>query len=79
MRTLNLVIGITVLLTFGVLASLWPQRVCDFYRKRANRGWMRGHPFTTWMNSSSYVVVMRIMGVVALLAAVFVFLAWIES
>jgi hypothetical protein len=65
-----LVVG-SIFLTSGIICLIWPKRVqqagLNSYRK--NKVAARLNPFLEWMKDSSYILYLRIIGVIAVLVA----------
>lgn len=63
------------MLTAGLTALLWPQKIQRYALKRCTKFYFWQNPFLGWMSTSGYIVYLRVMGVVFLCAGLFVLLA----
>ncbi len=65
-------VGLTALCLFffgvGIVALVWPERVQDWMLSfhESGSGIARWNPFLNWMRTSSYIVSLRVVGVLAI-------------
>jgi len=70
--------GIKIALLFGVLVSLfvgivcvvWPERVQEYALRWSSQGIGKVNPFFDWMKTRSYILTLRIIGVMAIGAVI---------
>jgi hypothetical protein len=77
MTQAQLIVAVVVcffLLAFGLLSLVSPERLQRYALKRCTRYYFWPNPFLDWMKTRSYLVYLRVMGGVSLLAGLFVLL-----
>lgn len=74
---LPVVVGLLFFLIVGIGCLTWPERIRDFGLRHQPKS--VPNPFARWMQTKSYVVSLRLMGVLAIACAVVLLLAVIRS
>ena len=59
----------------GLVALVWPEKMQRYALKRCTRFYFWPNPFLGWMNTSGYIIYLRVMGVVFVCFGLFVLLA----
>lgn len=62
-RNIAVTLFVVLNLVIGVVLSIWPGRVQQYYIRGVERGAGRFNPFATWMRSESYVFMLRVFGI----------------
>ena len=70
-----------VFLTVGVVCLLWPHEVqrliLQFYAQHGSV--RRFNPFLSWMETSSYIIALRLIGTIALIGFVFLLVVFLRA
>ncbi len=61
-------IGLLITLIVGFLCLFWPERVQEYALKWSVQGRGRLNPFLNWMKTRSYIIMLRIIGIAAIIA-----------
>jgi hypothetical protein len=73
------ILGGMSFLIFGIACLLWPEKIQEYALKSSTQGLGKyWHPFQGWVSTRSYVVTLRILGVISILASLLLFLAATE-
>lgn len=63
----------------GLISLLWPKKMQEYALKHCTKFYFWQNPFLGWMKTRSYLVYLRVMGVVFLAAGLFVLLIALRS
>ncbi len=74
-RDISVTLFVVLNLAIGVVLTIWPGRVQQYYVRGLERGPGRFNPFAAWMRSESYVFALRLLGVAW--TAVSLWLLWL--
>lgn len=55
-----------IFLVIGVVCLFWPEKIQEFALKWSVQGLGKYNPFLSWMKTRSYIVALRIIGVMAI-------------
>jgi hypothetical protein len=55
-----------IFLIIGVVCLVWPERIQEFALKWSAQGLGKYNPFLSWMKTRSYLLALRIIGVMAI-------------
>ncbi len=56
-----------IFLLIGVICLFWPEKIQEVALKYSAQGLGRYNPFLSWMKTRSYILVVRIIGVIAIM------------
>jgi len=62
-----------IFLIIGVVCLVWPEKIQEFALKWSAQGLGKYNPFLSWMKTRSYFLALRIIGVMAIVVFLLVF------
>lgn len=67
---MKIALSMGLLTTFivGIICLVWPEKVQEYALKWSSHGVVKFNPFLGWMKTRSYLITLRIIGMVAIIA-----------
>ena len=68
-----------VFLVIGVFCLFWPEKIQEYALKWSVQGLGKFNPFLSWMKTRSYILALRIIGIMAIAGFLLVIFALFKS
>ena len=67
-----------IFLIIGAVCLFWPEKIQEFALKWSAQGLGKYNPFLSWMKTRSYILALRIIGVMSIVVFLLAFVVFIK-